>query len=79
MGIWEVEREYGMTPVFSPYDVSDHYVEMQSCSLLLLHLVSTTHDHTTMIEASKDERKEVIEGMRVWRGSSEMIQDIPEG
>jgi len=28
VGTWEAEGENGMTPVFKPYDVSDHDVEV---------------------------------------------------
>ena len=80
VGIWVADGENGKTPVFSPYDVSDHYVEMQSpfpfsftCSM------GNPPDLTNLVKSPQKVRKEVMKGMRVWRGGSEMIKDETEG
>jgi hypothetical protein len=78
--IWEVEGENGKTPVFSPYNVSDHYVEMQSpFPFSFTYSMGNPYDLTNLVKSPQKIRKEVSGGMKVWRGGGEMIKDETEG
>jgi hypothetical protein len=61
-----MEGENGITPVFSPYNVSDCYVER--IPIPPNRSIDYPHDRTYLPDAPKDVRKEVIEGARSMAG-----------